>query len=596
MAVSVFSAGPRPTQPSAYAAPGRPVSRARQLEADEELRNAIIARNWRYYEGTQYDQDNADAAKALNLQPDQRMPEHQRLHAYSTQIAECLDFVANQITDGFAFIANAEAVQKIIEATITATDQLGTGEGEDLSFDDLVIAGGLAGDVPYEVMWDPIEETTYLEFWPAEQVIFDVPKGKWVEKVTRKQVIIVETFDGQTVVEREVRERTEYELVTRIHSSEVGPVDFEDPEVDTPYLLGDLESHMECRKQVFWDDNEEPESTEWLGLPMIPWGLLRIDKKGLTGFRGDPIVTRKAIDNADRYNANEQHAYLIARYNSHGNIAVVGDQAFLKLEIEPSVSKDVADVLRFPGGTNVIPITLPTDPQMIEHTKGVTSDAIYASFGLTRVEPDTLTGLGGISGYALEILNRKSDGTFRRIRRTLRADCRTMWNMALDVTAYRQGATLTIPELADTFEDDHDREVPPALLQPVNFWEIDPATVFSDRKIEVRMGSGYIVDHVMVRDDFVAGLISQEEALRMIGRSDPEIEKILGEQEAKKQVEFDRQKETLELQAQNQLQLAEVNAQSRQEEIKTAAAVAPKPPPKASPVKAGSTTGSTQRK
>jgi hypothetical protein len=48
------------------------------------------------------------------------------------------------------------------------------------------------------------------------------------------------------------------------------------------------------------------------------------------------------------------------------------------------------------------------------------------------------------------------------------------------------------------------------------------------------MGSGYIVDEVMTRDDFVAGLISLEEALRKRGYDDPEIVKIIEEIDARK--------------------------------------------------------------
>lgn len=518
--------------------------------AGEEARLSTISRNRAYYEGTQYDADNARFAAAERIGPDEHLPEHLRLHAYSVQIAECVDFIANQLTTGFQIVANTSVVQAVIDAAVDATDRLKNGVDEEIAMDDVLIDAGQTGDVPYEVIWDPSRTTCYLEFWPAEQVEFEVVSGSWVDKVTRTQTVARPYVDSAgRLSKRDVEERCEWTLEN--------------------HLVDDAGTVVrECIKRTWIQGVDEPDE-EWQGLPFIPWSLLRADKLGLRGFRGDPLITKKAIDNADRLNATEQHAFLIARYNSHGTLVVVGDQAFLQLEQDDDkVNKDVTDVLKFPGATSVSTVSLPTDPRMIQHTRAVCTDNIYASFGLVRVEPDTLEGIGGVSGYALEILNRKSEGKLRRVRRTFKNDVAQMCQMILDVTAYRRAATL--PEvLADYYQSYPEVDVP----QPdvTNWWDINPLEEFPDRALEVRMGTGYIVDDVQVRDDFVAGLISREEALRQRGYNDPDIDNIVAEIDAAK-------KKAVEM-------------------------LPPRPPAPGAPptsdrsvVKAGTTTGSTDRK
>jgi hypothetical protein len=551
MSSGVFSPVQRDDGTIIFRLSGRGV-REQGAKEDEDARKDKIARNRAYYHGTQYDRDNALQKRAMVTSGDllemQLLPEHVRLNVYSVQIAECVDFIANQLTDGFTIVATDPRVQTVIDSAVDATELLRNGSDEDMAFDELVIDGAQAGDVPYEVLWDPVEAVAYWEFWPAESVEFDVPYGSWVKKVTRKQMVVVEDVDkAGTLVEREVEERCVFDLQLRL------PDDGSEP-------------RQECRKRTYWDDDseDEPRSIEWLGLPFIPWGVIRVDKKGLRGYRGDPLITKKACDNADRYNANEQQAWLIARYNAHGNLAVVGDAAYLKLQADDNkVAKDLPDVLGFPGGTGVFPVSLPTDPQMIEHTRRVTSDAMYNTFGLVRVEPDTLSGLGTPSGYALEVLNRKSDGTLRRIRRLIKTDTIAMISLTLDVTAYRQGVAITDPALLAAVADD------PALADDIGMFvperadwtDVDPQAVFPNRKIQVRMGSGYIVDEVMIRDDFIAGLISLEEALRQRGEDVDEIARIIGEIDARAQKKIDQQ---LEIAGRTAQTVAEAKGQNSQ--------------------------------
>lgn len=492
---------------------GKITGREAERFAEEQARIQLVQRRRMYYDGTQYDEDNYLAAQAcgINIAAGQRLPEHERLNAYSTQIAESVDFIADQLSDGFRVEPENPEVAAVVEAMVAATDLLSGGdEEEEISSDDLLTDALVAGDVPYEMVWDPIEGVAFPQFWECEQVEFIVPRGTHVEKVVLREIEWVDdpAFGGEE--SRQVQKRYVYQMA-------MNPA-----------------GYMECRKDEFWDSEDEPRSSTWLGLPMIPWGLMRANRRSMRVFRGESIIKDKAMDNADRYDAVEQHSYLISRYNSHGNLAVSGDAAVIELKGDGAVKKDVADVLTFPGGTQVSVITLPTDPEMIEHQRKVTSDAIYATFGLTRVEPDTLSGLGGVTGYALEILNRKTEGTFRRVRRQWRKDWLNLIGLALDVTAYKEQARVQLLNLEDgslTDVDIEDLDIAvldemQALVPVVAFWDVDPAVRYPTRKIKIQMGSGYIVDDVALRDDFTADLVSRRYALEQRGLGKDDIDDI----------------------------------------------------------------------
>jgi hypothetical protein len=66
----------------------------------------------------------------------------------------------------------------------------------------------------------------------------------------------------------------------------------------------------------------------------------------------------------------------------------------------------------------------------------------------------------------------------------------------------------------------------------VAFWDVDPDQVFPNRKLQIPMGVGFVVDQVLIRDDFVAKLISREEALRQRGYDDEAIDRIGDELDA----------------------------------------------------------------
>lgn len=484
----------------------------------ETRRRMSIARRREYYAGTQFDAENAeeqryqyrDGRSAANPV----VPEHRRLHAYSTQIQECVDFLANRLGAGFTIAADQTPVQDVIDAMVVATDTIyaPNAEGDiEIVTDDVLREALMTGDTPVYVGWDPVEERPYLEFWESEAVEFVPLNRTEIEMVIRYDWVWM--TDPVTGVERQVEER----LVYRMEGNAFGIA--------------------ECVVEVYLEDDEAPRSREWTGLGRIPWQLLRSDAKGLRSLRGEALITEQAMAMADRYNAVEQTGYLIARYNSHSNVAVIGDAASLKLESDGRVSKDVADVLTFPGGTALQVLTLPTSPEMIEHQRAVLSEALHGVFGVTRVDPETLQGLGQVSGYALEILNQKSEGTYSRVARNWRKDWVRLIDLVLDVTAWKRDAQFAVLDVATMqmrpFTPPADDEMMPQFAPnetPVAlWWEVDPRIVFPNRRVGIRMGSGYIVDDVKVRDDFVAGLISRQEALRLRGYDDPDIVRIVDE-------------------------------------------------------------------
>lgn len=461
----------------------------------EKQRRDHIAEAREYYAGTQYDEDNAECARELT-QANQRgekaivrylldayqLPEHLRRHAYSTQIAECVDFLADRLAEGFAVDAGPQLVSDIITDCLDATPELSAGdEDEQRAVATVLTEAGKCGDVPVLIRWDETQRRCRLEFWDSEMVRMDFTAGRpdLVEKVS------VDQTDWRTVegTHKQVQLRRDWLLT-----------DPDDP------------GGRRCVERVFITDQGEEtarrpvEEIEWR-LPVLPWHVLRAHRPKLRDTRGTSLISEQAMRTADRYNAVEQQGWLIARYNSHGNLVVFGDQAHLMAQEGKRIQKDVADVLTFPGGTGAEAITLPTDPRMIEHQRQVLLDALYGAFSLVRTDQQTVSGLGEVSGYALEILNERSEGTFARVRSQLVRDFKQLLTLVVDVASYR----------AAGWEPGRNVELP------------------ATREISVRLGSGWVVDEAQTREDFVAGLISRRHALRARGLGDTEIDRVLDE-------------------------------------------------------------------
>lgn len=475
----------------------------------EKARKFGVAVRRQYYDGAQYDGRNQDRAKAAKVSV-LELPEHEKLHAYSTHLQDGVDYVASQLADAFQFTASDGQVQEIILTALKASPDLRGSYGvQDISLTNMVRQAAIAQDAPYLLKWDPLRETVWLEFWDSEMVEFEYSEEDRHELVG----VRVSQPKWSTNLMGDPLKKTEHQHW---------------------YVAG-----AECVRKVWWDQDEDaPHIVENLGIPFIPWRSLRVKRKDSKNQRGESLITEQAIAHTNRYNAVEQVAYLIARYNSHGNLVVVGDGAQLKAQLDERISKDVADILTFPGGTQAYPIQLPTDPQMIEHQKNVLTDALYQSFGLTRVDHETVTGLGQVSGYALEILNRKTDGTFNQIRNQFVGDFRELCNLILDMHAYKATEARDVfgdvpdEELDRPLTDEEALQIDAAIFE--RLLTLDPMEVFPEekRQFEIHVGTGYVVDKSALRSEFTAKLISQGEYLRRAGYSDDQIKKIKEEQEA----------------------------------------------------------------
>lgn len=450
------------------------VAQAAAAEA-EALRVEGIELRRLYYEGRQYDSRNEAAAKkAKDDGSEAEIPEHDKLHAYSSHIEEVVDFLADEISSGFTVEVASDEVQEIIDEALLSADQVDDG------IDDVLRDGMIAGDVAAELTYNQVTGSVDVRWWDSELVQFVWADTATLERVILREIRTVKTADGTS----DVIVREEFELV----ENDVGV--------------------KECRKTTKIDGRVDSEV--WLGRPFIPWCLIRVWRPRLRDMRGRSVIKDKVIRHVNRYNAVEQLSYLIARYNSHGNLAVVGDAASIKIDREGGVGKDVGDVVSFPGGTNVSALTLPTDPEMIEHQRAELERQIYRSMGVVNLDLQSLAGAGKLSGYALEIINRKTEATFRRMRASVMRDLAWLTRLIVQVDRWAQ-TEITPGRITVSAE-----MLPEA---------IDTAT----GEITVRLGSAYIVDDVMVREDFAAGLVSRREALRKRGYDEDEIETIVGE-------------------------------------------------------------------
>jgi hypothetical protein len=474
----------------------------------EERRVAEVRQRRRYYDGTQFDKINQLRAEALNTTVD-LLPEHEKLHAYSTQIPDSVDFIASQMTESFQLESKDKPVGQLLLTALRRSPDLRSGDDDtNVSLTNVLRDALIAQDAPVHVRWDHVDGTAWPEFWDSEQVQFhyDEENRHLLRKVTIRQWVWETQPDG-TEVKR--KQRREWSLM----------------------FTG------ECVIRAYWEDNwddtaeeEKPIWTQRLGIPFIPWTTLRVTAKNRKQLRGQSAITEQALRAADRYNAVEQVGYLIARYNSHGNLAVIGDGATLKAQVEEHINKDVADILTFPGGTAIQVLTLPTDAQMIEHQRTVLLDTIYGTFGLTRQDAASLKDMGQVTGYALEILNRKSDGTFNQIRNQFVGDFKALLNMILDMTAYLS------PDHEEETDGDGEEDAPLEVLPMTDeeldqqFVEtvlpIDPKETYSVRDFKIQLGSAYVVDEALTREDYVAKIISRREVLRKRGYSEPEIRQI----------------------------------------------------------------------
>jgi hypothetical protein len=511
------------------------------LEAVENERRAGVFRRRAYYAGRQYDENNWDCLEKLSqVTPEggysekdlaralalwhRELPEHLRLHEYSTQIAESVDFIAGRLSAGFAVEIEDDTTRTVLEAALDASPELASSDDEtQLNVVNVVREACKAGDTAVLLRWNPIEQTGWYEFWDSDTVELRFKEDR-PDEIEQAIVWSVDWRPGPDGVDRMVRLKRLWIVRNRVMNAERVEVEPGVPE----------ERRLECAEEVYLEvDGEEVlDKVVWWGVPFVPWWPVRALRRSLRSLRGDSVIGEQAMKTADRYNAVEQVSWLIARYNSHANLVVTGDAA---LAIKPErLAKDVADVLTFPGGTSAIALSLPTDPQMIEHQRAVLKESLYASMGLSQIDQQSLQGLGGVTGYALEILNEKTGQTFAQIRTQLVSDLKKLFTMMLDAVAYWQlgvlDLELTPPGVGDAGAQVEIDDLQPASSEESTYSTLIPEQVFPNREIKIQMGSGYIVDDVRIRDDYTSKLISQEEALRLRGYKPDEIEDIVAEQ------------------------------------------------------------------
>ena len=485
--------------------PGGDAKQAAKV-AKEQNRVGMVKLCRLYYAGEQYDRINEERALASKVGSVFELPEHEKLHAYSTQIQESVDFIAGQISENFDLVIKDDEVKAVLEKALKRSPSLKGAYGHNnLSLTNTVRDALIAQDTPVLIRWDPVDETAWPEYWASEDVTFDFNDRDLtlLEKVTTKQSVWTVGMGGVPMPKNEI---TEYFLA-----------------------MG------ECVKRVYFENEEDEAVTTPQGVPFIPWTSLRVNMQSVKKQRGESIISAQACRHADRYNAVEQVAYLISRYNSHGNLAVIGDGSTLKAQMDERINKDVADVMTFPGGTALQVLSLPTDAQMIIHQRTVLLDSLFGSFGLARVDQETLTGLGQVTGYALEILNRKSEVTFSQIKNQYVGDFKTMLNMLLDMHTYKEGEQAFYESLSAATDEEIALGVFPVLdIEVVSekVWErlkdIDPLAVYPETKrvYEIHLGSNTVVDKVQLKAEYDAGLISRAEYLRQCGYTKEEIDKI----------------------------------------------------------------------
>lgn len=488
--------------------------------AQHQHRRQGVALRRQYYEGTQYVDENARRAEKLTAEDPsfsdrwQRMPEHHRIHAYSTHVPQGINFLADQITGQMTIrSARDENDQPIAEDVEDWIPRCFRRSGLEFRKQELARETMIAGDLFVNTVAAPnVDEEqpqSVWHLWEAETVEADYDDDDWqtLTEIRTEEHVFIER-DGETI---EVR---------RVHRWTMVPMFFladEDGEISAPVFdldegTGEVIVAMEC-VEIIEEDGEEIDRRR-LGLPFIPWVHVHGENQSLRSMYGRPVITFQLMESVDRYNAVSQLEFLAIRYNSFGNLAVTGDEAYLREQAGDdygvfTIHKDIADAIVFPGGTDVEVITLSINTEAFAQHKDQLDGGLFELMGLERIDAESIRSFGGVSGYALEILNRKTDGTFRRITENQRDGIQKMVEMGLRVDAIVSTAPIVDGVRA--------------------WWVVDVDDVWPNRLVDIDFGSAYIVDEVATRDDFIADLISRAEALRQRGMDDDEIAQIEAE-------------------------------------------------------------------
>lgn len=476
--------------------PGREISE--QVEADRIKRFENYAKYWLYYDNKQYEEENQARIAAEGRDPKERLPEHLRKHEYSGVIGDSVDFIIDQLMEEVS--VEVEVVNEVEEET-KSMELEGSKPKEakvpeeqilmedvwqfnemDMMAPDLGREAIVSGDSYVLLTWDEIEQKVKIIAYSADMVdpVYSQDNYDKYDRVTI------------TYAKREIIDSIEQW------------VDYKEEYM----LLMNEAGFLECVKNVFINDEDKPRWTTILGLPFIPIIHVRALRTRLRQSFGDSLI-EKVIGDADRYNAICQLEYLIGRYNSTGHLALFGEAAKIDAK-QLYLGSDVADFYAFDNAVTAQTIFLPTDDTIINSQKATLERHMYKKFGLQKMELEDFSGFGAPSGYALEIINRKSEGVFRRIRKEITKAFNKIFDMMLDITAIRMSSSL-------------------------EHWLVDAQVIYPNRDVKFNFGSVYVVDDQQIRDDYAQGLISLRKALMLKGYSENEAVQIIRQMKEEKE-------------------------------------------------------------
>ena len=455
-----------------------------EREQERKARKAAYERYWLYYDNEQYAKDNKNAKLGLSMKEDERLPEHLRKHAYSGVIEEGIDFITDQLMENLSIevktkkeIASGEPDDTIPKEQIRF-DEMWDGSDMDLEAPDLTREALISADSYLLLKWDEAEKI--VRFLPYEATAIDP-----IYSDTDYKKMIMATIYSTVYSQEEKRELTTREQ----------------------YVLGmTSEGYQECIYLKFEEDNDVPIEAKLLNIPFIPIIHLRAIRKKVRKSFGESLV-KKAMEDADRYNAVNQLEFLIGRYNSGSHLALFGTESRITPE-QLLIGTEVNDFWAFPNTTDAKVMTLPTDTTMMDNQCEKIEKNMYKKMGIQKMDMEDIKGMGAPSGYSLEIMNRKTDGVFSRIQKELSKGYTLIFNQALDMQAIMESGK--------------------------EWWSVDPLKAFPNRTIKFTFGTVFVADAEQIRQDYVAGLISRKRALMMKGYSEQEALEIVEETEEEK--------------------------------------------------------------
>ncbi len=459
-------------------------------EKHDTERNARLSnynRFWAYYSGEQYDEDNRKKRGELSLKADQRLPEHLRKHSYSGVIADGVDFITDQLMNDLGI-------------EIVTDKEIETGEKEDKI---------------------PEEQTIFQDIWDSSDMELEGPdltreaivSGesyillKWDEAEKKVRFI---PYDAESVNPVYSDDNYKKMIMADIIQTSFNEEEKRDIKITERYVLGvTSEGYLECVYLKFDDQDENPEEARLLNIPFIPIIHLRAIRKRVRQSYGESLV-KDLIGDADRYNAVNQLEFLIARYNSTSHLAIFGTEGQIKPE-KLLLGGEVNDFWGFPNTTEGKVITLPTDPTMLQNQKDTIENQMYKKMGLQRMDLADFKGFGAPSGYSLEIINRRTDGVFSRIRKELAKGYTEAYDRAMDMQAIMESGK--------------------------EWYNIKTKDKYPNRNVKFSFGTVFVADLEQIRQDYVAGIMSRKRALMARGYSEQEaitISEEVDEENAKK--------------------------------------------------------------